>query len=90
MLIKIKKGEKKCYVNYLLNEKRGEYEGPYDADLTVQQLIEHKESFPTSRGTKDKEEQKEEASSSQPYRGFSKAVRGGRIPSVGLAERAFG
>jgi hypothetical protein len=30
MLIKMKKGEKKCYVNYLLNEKRGEYEGPYD------------------------------------------------------------
>jgi hypothetical protein len=43
MLIKMRKGEKKCYVNYLLNEKRGEYEGPFDADLSIHQLIEHKE-----------------------------------------------
>ncbi len=43
MLIKMRKGEKKCYVNYLLNEKRGEYEGPFDADLSIHHLIEHKE-----------------------------------------------
>jgi hypothetical protein len=51
--------------------------GPFDLDLTIQNLIEHKEGI--ARG-------KEEASSSPSSAGFSKAVMGGRIPNVDLTK----
>ncbi len=75
MLIKQLKGEKQCYVNFLLNEKRGEYEGPFSVDTTIQQLIAHKERIHPQQ-TQDM----------PPTAGSLRAVRGNRVPNVGLKE----
>ena len=76
MLIKQLKGEKKCYVNFLLNEKRGEYEGPFDLNTTIQQLIAHKERVHPPPETPDR------SPSANPVRAFG----GDRVPNVGLKE----
>jgi hypothetical protein len=78
MLIKIKKGEKKCYVSHLLNDINTEYVGPFGVDLTIQNLIEHKEGIARGKG--------EASSSPSSSERFPKAVKEGRIPNVGLKE----
>ncbi len=40
-LVKVKRGEKKMYVNFLLNEDHVGYEGPFDLETSGHQLIKH-------------------------------------------------
>ncbi len=52
LFIKVKKGEKRLHVRYLLNNECNEYQGPFDLDSSVNHLIQyHNRVFP---GTADK------------------------------------
>ena len=92
-LVKVKKGEKKTYAQFLLNEDKKVWEGPFDLDSRVHRLIRHNNTvYPNEdnwRLTKEKEvlgATEGILKGKQTYQCLSKEIRRGGIPGVGLKE----
>ncbi len=80
-LLKVKKGEDKVFVQFLLKEDKAEWEGPFALDLTSTCLIQHSDLVHPNKDEWKLKNQREHSSPSkkdkgQPYQGFKKGVRG--------------
>ena len=87
MVIKVKKGEKQAYVEFVMEEDRKGIEGPFGLGSEIIHLMAHCDRINKEKGEKAKNEEETNESSSSPstapYPGLS---RGNRIPNVGLKE----
>jgi hypothetical protein len=93
LLIKVKKGEKRFHVRYLLNTECNEYQGPFDLDSKVHHLIQyHNRVFPGQNDkwtiTPENELSKEGLPVMQPYpyQGFTKGLHGTGGKKITLQE----
>jgi hypothetical protein len=92
-LVKVKKGEKRVYTQFLLNNDKKVWEGPFALETDLNQLLRHNNTVHPNEDswklTRDKEVVNSDDGAKtmgQFYQGFSKAVRGQEIPGVGLKE----
>jgi len=92
-LVKVKKGEKRIYTQFLLNEDKKVWEGPFALDTPIHHLVRHNNSVHPNEDSWKLTREKEVLSSAegtskmdQPYQGLTKAIRGQGIPGVGLKE----
>jgi hypothetical protein len=93
-LVKVKKGEKRIYTQFLLNKDKKLWEGPFALDTPIHHLIRHNNMVHPDedswRLTRDKEvlssAERTNNNTGETYQGFSKAIRGKGIPGVGLKE----
>ncbi len=92
--MKVKKGEKKISTQFLLNEDKKIWEGPFDLDSRIHHLIRHNNSAHPNednwRLTKEKELLRSTEGTlgkrQTNLSGLSEAIRGRGIPGVGLKE----
>jgi hypothetical protein len=89
-LVKVKRGEKKMYVNFLLNEDHAGYEGPFDLDTPVSKLIRHNNVVHPNEDrwkvSKENEIYKATKRTMRPLLSFSEGFMKDKIPNVGFAE----